>query len=104
MATFSITTTDNKKYCFILTGMGYDRNSDILTFYNAQGEATNFSFDSNIKSVEIGFHLQNNNYFNVQLNKYSSYIEYYDTANYQRERYNDLNTVYDLIHRYYKYN
>ena len=49
MATFSIATSDNKKYCSVLTGMGYDRNSNILTFYNAQGEATNFSLNSNIK-------------------------------------------------------
>lgn len=56
MATFSIVTSDNKKYCSILTGMDYDRNSNILTFYNAQGEATNFSFNSNIKQVEIGLH------------------------------------------------
>lgn len=63
MATFSIATSDNKKYCSVLTGMGYDRNSNILTFYNAQSEATNFSLNSNIKKVEIGFHLQNNNFF-----------------------------------------
>ena len=103
MATFSIVTSDNKKYCSTLTGMGYDSDSNSLIFYNAQGEATNFSLDSNIKSVEIGFQY-GNNYQYIQLHKYSSYIEYLDTTNYQREQYTDLNTVYDLIHRYYKYN
>lgn len=102
MATFSIVTTDNKKYCSILTGMRYDSDSNSLIFYNAQGEATNFSFDSNIKSVEIGLKT-GNNYQYIQLNKYSSYIDYYDNLSYQRDRYNNLNTVYDLIHRYYKY-
>ena len=104
MATFSIVTTDNKKYCSALTGIGYNNNSDILTFYNAQGEATNFSLNSNIKSVELGFHLQNNNFFYIQLYNYGSSVEYYDTSNYQREQHSNLNTVYDLIHRYYKYN
>lgn len=102
MATFSTVTTDNKKYCSILTGICYDSDSNSLIFYNAQGEATNFSIDSNIKYVEIG--LQNrNNYQYIQLHKYSSYIEYYDTSNYQRGQYDNLSTIYDLIHRYYKY-
>ncbi len=102
MATFSIVTSDNKKYCSVLTGMGYDSDSNSLIFYNAQGEATNFSLDSNIKSVEIG--LKNgNNYRYIQLNKYNSYIEYYDTSSYQRGRHEDLSPVYDLIHQYYIY-
>lgn len=84
--------------------MGYDRNSNILTFYNAQSEATNFSLNSNIKKVEIGFHLQNNNFFfHIQLYNYGSTVEYLDTSNYQRTNYDDLDTVYDLIHRYYKF-
>lgn len=102
MATFSTVTTDNKKYCSTLTAMGYNSDSNSLIFYNAQGEATNFSIDSNIKSVEIGFQ-NGNNYLYIQLRKYSSYIEYYDTASYQRGQYDNLSTVYDLIHRYYKY-
>lgn len=102
MATFSIVTTDNKKYCSILTGIRYDSNSDILIFYNAQGETTNFSLDSNIKSVEIRLKI-GNNYQHIQLNKYSSYIEYYDTSSYQRARHENLSSVYDLIHQFYKY-
>lgn len=102
MATFSIVTTDNKKYCSILTGIRYDSDSNSLIFYNAHGEATNFSIDSNIKSVEIGFRI-GNNYQYIQLHKYSSYIEYYDTSSYQRGQYDNLSTVYDLIHRFYKY-
>ena len=102
MATFSTVTTDNKKYCSILTGIRYDSDNNSLIFYNAQGEATNFSLDSNIKSVEIGFQ-NGNNYQYIQLHKYSSYIEYYDTSSYQRGQYDDLSTVYDLIHRFYKY-
>lgn len=104
MATFSIVTSDNKKYCSTLTGMGYDRNSNILTFYNAQGEATNFSLNSNIKQVEIGFYFQNNNFLCIQLYNYGSSVEYYNTSSYQREQYDNLSTVYDLIHQYYKYN
>ena len=103
MATFSIVTTDNKKYCSTLTAMGYNSDSNSLIFYNAQGEATNFSIDSNIKSVEIGFQI-GNNYQYIQLHKYSSYIEYDDTLSYQRGQYDNLSIVYDLIHRYYKYN
>lgn len=102
MATFSTVTTDNKKYCSTLTAMGYNSDSNSLIFYNAQGEATNFSIDSNIKSVEIGFQ-NGNNYLYIQLHKYSSYIEYFDTSSYQRGQYDNLSTVYDLIHRYYKY-
>lgn len=102
MATFSIVTSNNKKYCSALTGMGYDRNSNILTFYNAQGEATNFSLNSNIKQVEIVFRLQNN-VLHIQLYNYGSCIEYYNTLSYERVNYTNLDTVYDLICQYYKY-